>query len=77
MAQNNILNKKCDLFKDKLKQLNSKLSNWEQSYSLQSKDIVDYGREISRLTAEKNRLKAELLSVDGVSQKICFCFYYS
>ena len=34
---------------------------------MQHKDIVNYGSEISRLTVEKNTLKAELLAVRGVS----------
>lgn len=67
LQQNTSLNKKCNLFKEKLKQLNGKLHDWETSYKLQSKDLVDYGREISRLTVEKNTLKAELLAVRGVS----------
>lgn len=67
LAQNASLTKKSNLFKEKLKQLNEKLRDWETSYRLQSKDLVDYGREISRLNTEKNTLKAELLAVRGVS----------
>lgn len=70
LAQNTTLNKKCNLFKEKLKQQNSKLNDWEASYKLQSKDLVDYGRELSRLIVEKNTLKAELLAVRGVSESI-------
>ena len=72
LAQNATLNKKCNLFKEKLKQQNLKLNDWETSYKLQSKDLVDYGRELSRLTVEKNTLKAELLAVRGVSESMCF-----
>jgi septal ring factor EnvC (AmiA/AmiB activator) len=74
LQQNTSLNKKCNLFKEKLKQLNGKLHDWEISYKLQSKDLVDYGREISRLTVEKNTLKAELLAVRGVSP--CIMSYH-
>eukprot|EP00956_Cyclotella_meneghiniana_P042609 scaffold248628_cov76-Cyclotella_meneghiniana.AAC.1 len=69
LAQNATLSKKCNLFKEKLKQQNLKLSDWEASYKLQSKDLVDYGRELSRLTVEKNTLKAELLAVRGSSER--------
>jgi chromosome segregation ATPase len=67
LAHNNTLNKKCNLLKEKLKQQNFKLSDWEASYKLQSKDLVDYGRELSRLTVLNNTLKTELLAVRGVS----------
>ena len=69
-AQIVTLNKKCNLFKEKLKQSNVKLNEWEASYKIQHKDIVNYGSEISRLTVEKNTLKAELLAVRGVSSEI-------
>jgi hypothetical protein len=67
LAHNTTLNKKCNLLKEKLKQQNFKLSDWEASYKLQSKDLVDYGRELSRLTVLNNTLKTELLAVRGVS----------
>ena len=67
MVKNAALTKKCNIFKEKMKQLNNKVRDWESSYQLQNQDLVDYGREISRLNAEKNTLKEELLAVRGVS----------
>eukprot|EP00804_Cyclotella_cryptica_P023560 CCRYP_011914-RC/>CCRYP_011914-RC protein AED:0.04 eAED:0.04 QI:148/1/1/1/1/1/3/369/1668 len=70
LVKNASLTKKCDIFKEKMKQLNNKVRDWEASYKLQNQDLVDYGREISRLNTEKNTLKEELLAVRGVSVSI-------
>ena len=70
MVKNASLTKKCNIFKEKMKQLNNKVRDWESSYQLQNQDLVDYGREISRLNVEKNTLKEELLAVRGVSVSI-------
>ncbi|KAL7487364.1 hypothetical protein ACHAW6_012967 [Cyclotella cf. meneghiniana] len=69
MVKNAALTKKCNIFKEKMKQLNNKVRDWESSYQLQNQDLVDYGREISRLNAEKNTLKEELLAVRGSSER--------
>ena len=66
-AQNASLTKKCNIFKEKMKQLNEKVKTWEESYSEQSKDLVNYGMEISRLNVLATSLKEELFSTRCVS----------
>mmetsp|Transcript_35074 Transcript_35074/g.73994 ORF Transcript_35074/g.73994 Transcript_35074/m.73994 type:complete len:1706 (-) Transcript_35074:109-5226(-) len=60
-AQNASLQKKCNIFKDKIKSLNEKNKAWEVSYKAQSDDLVFHGMEISRLNGQVSDLKARLI----------------
>ena len=61
-AQNASLQKKCNIFKDKVKLLNEKNQAWEESYNAQNEDLVQHVREISRLNNQVTDLKRVLLS---------------
>lgn len=60
-AQNATLQKKCDLFKEKVKSLNEKNKSWEESYKAQSNDLVLHGMEISRLNDLNSELKSQFI----------------
>ena len=61
-AQNASLQKKCNIFKDKVKLLNEKNQSWGESYNAQNEDLVQHVREISRLNNQVRDLKSVLLS---------------
>jgi len=60
-AQNASMQKKCNIFKDKVKSLNGKNKAWEDSYKAQSNDLVLHGMEISRLNGRVSDLKSQLI----------------
>ena len=60
-AQNASMQKKCNLFKDKVKSLSEKNRAWEESYKAQSNDLVLHGMEISRLNGRVSDLKSRLI----------------
>ena len=64
-AQNASMQKKCNIFKEKVKSLNEKNKAWEASYKAQDDDLLRYGMEISRLNGQNSDLKRVLLSQDG------------
>lgn len=55
------MQKKCNIFKDKVKSLNEKNRAWEESHKTQSNDLVLYGMEISRLNGRVSDLKSQLI----------------
>jgi len=60
-AQISSLQKKCNIFKDKVKMLSGKNQAWEDSYKAQSDDLVLHGMEISRLNGEVSDLRSRLI----------------
>ena len=60
-AQHASMQKKCNIFKDKVKSLNGKNKAWEDSYKAQSNDLVLHGMEISRLNGRVSDLKSQLI----------------
>ena len=61
-AQKASLQRKCNIFKEKVKSLNEKNKAWEESYKAQSQDLVLHGMEISRLNGQVSELKRVMLS---------------
>ena len=60
-AQNASLQKKCNIFKEKVRSLNEKNKAWEDSYKAQSDDLVLHGMEISRLNGKVSELNSQLI----------------
>ncbi|KAL7539525.1 hypothetical protein ACHAXR_009909 [Thalassiosira sp. AJA248-18] len=64
-TQNASLQKKCNIFKEKVKSLNEKNRAWEDSYKAQSDDFVQHGMEILRLNSQVSELKSQLIVCSG------------
>jgi len=48
-VQNEVLQRKCTVFKEKIKELNEKNHDWEMSYKLQSDELVRVNTQVSDL----------------------------
>ena len=60
-AQNASMQKKRNIFKDKVKSLNEKNKAWEDSYNAQRNDLILHGMEISWLNGQVSDLKSQLI----------------